>query len=169
MTLRILNTNVQMDTCLKVLSTLTGIQIVLFLKCGIHQQLKSVFVSSAFEYITNLYPLHFSFQTARVCEEKPPLEYNLMDVIWPRKDTKLGSKITYSCPFRTGTTTKQLKGTYRLTLEQSLKIIYFQNNTCNVSGIRTLMKWFGGHQQLKTAQVSIIRRCYQHLPNYFSP
>ena len=64
--------------------------------------------------------LHFYFQTARVCEEKPPLEYNLMDVIWPRKDTKLGSKITYSCPFRTGTTTKQLKGTYRLTLERAV-------------------------------------------------
>ena len=44
-----------MDTCLKVLSILTGIQIVLWLKCGIHQQLKSVSVSSAFEYITNLY------------------------------------------------------------------------------------------------------------------
>ena len=48
--------------------------------------------------------------SARTCDYAPPLEYNLMDVIWPRKDTKLGSKITYSCPFRTGTTTKQLKG-----------------------------------------------------------
>lgn len=47
---------------------------------------------------------------ARICDYEPPLAYNLMDVIWPMKDIKLGSKITYSCPFRTGTTTKQLKG-----------------------------------------------------------
>ena len=32
-----------------------------------------------------------------------------MDFIWPNKNRELGSKLTYSCPFRTGTNIELLK------------------------------------------------------------
>ena len=53
--------------------------------------------------ITNLYIL------ARQCLDDPPDIYFGMDFIWPNKDRKLGSKLTYSCPFRSGTHLESLK------------------------------------------------------------
>ena len=46
---------------------------------------------------------------ARSCENPPPEPYLGMDLIWPKKSIELGSKIAYSCPYRTGTKTHELK------------------------------------------------------------
>ena len=49
---------------------------------------------------------------ASQCEEPPPDPYLGMDVIWPKKNKDLGSRVNYRCPFRRGTETHILKGEY---------------------------------------------------------
>ena len=59
-----------------------------------------------------LQKLYLYFVLARQCEEPPPDPYLGMDVIWPKKNKDLGSRVNYRCPFRRGTETHILKGEY---------------------------------------------------------
>ena len=58
----------------------------------------------------NLKPdIYFTYIAARQCLDDPPDIYFGMDFIWPNKNRNLGSKLTYSCPFRRGTHMETLK------------------------------------------------------------
>jgi hypothetical protein len=40
---------------------------------------------------------------------EPPEPYLGIDVVWPAKDRRMGTNLTYSCPFRSGTFVQYLK------------------------------------------------------------
>ena len=47
-----------------------------------------------------------------------------MDFIWPNKNRELGSKLTYSCPFRTGTNVELLKRKKKIFFMLNLALKY---------------------------------------------
>lgn len=88
-------------------TTRTGIQIAPFQKFGCLQLSKTVFVNKKYNKIQNT-TTNVSF-SARTCDDPPPDPYLGMDLLWPHKSTELGSRLTYRCPYRSGTDMLQLK------------------------------------------------------------